>query len=104
MSSRASCSAHGRVSTSGYFFPGVRGEGQRIAIPIDAAQTRDALSRLLDLAAAGLFPHAVSKEDCRFCEYAAICGGAEAAAARSKDKLAAATEPALLAFRELHEE
>ena len=34
----------GRVSTSGYFFPGVRGEGQRIAIPIDAAQTRDALS------------------------------------------------------------
>jgi len=94
----------GRVSTSGYFFPGVRGEGQRIAIPIDAAQTRDALSRLLDLAAAGLFPHAVSKEDCRFCEYAAICGGAEAAAARSKDKLAAATEPALVAFRELHEE
>ena len=104
MSSRASCSAHGRVSTSGYFFPGVRGEGQRIAIPVDAAETRDALSRLLDLAAGGLFPHAASKDDCRFCEFTAICGGAEEAASRSKDKLAAAADAVLIAFRELHQE
>jgi RecB family exonuclease len=94
----------GRVSTSGYFFPGVKGEGQRITVRVDAAETRDALSRLLDLAAAGLFPHAVSKEDCRFCEFDAICGGAERAAARGKAKLAAAVDAPLVRFRELHEE
>jgi RecB family exonuclease len=94
----------GRVSTSGYFFPGVRGEGQRIALRIDAAETRDALSRLLGLVAAGMFPHAMSKDDCRFCDYAAICGSAEEAAERSKVKLLAADEAELVAFRELHDE
>jgi ATP-dependent helicase/nuclease subunit B len=94
----------GRVSISGYFFPGVRGEGQRIAIRVDAGETRDALSRLLGLVAAGMFPHAMSKDDCRFCDYAAICGGAAEAAGRSREKLEAASEAELVAFRELHDE
>ena len=33
----------GRVSASGYFFPGVSGEGQRITLPLDAPRTRDVL-------------------------------------------------------------
>ena len=94
----------GRVSTSGYFFPGVKGEGQRIAVRLDAAETRDTLSRLLDLTAAGVFPHATSKDDCRFCEFDAICGGAEEAAARGREKLTAAADALLVRFRELHEE
>jgi ATP-dependent helicase/nuclease subunit B len=98
------CGRPGRVSTSGYFFPGVRGEGQRIAIRVDASETTNALSRLLGLVSAGMFPHAMSKDDCRFCDYAAICGGAEEAAARSKDKLFAAGDAELVAFRELHDE
>jgi ATP-dependent helicase/nuclease subunit B len=89
----------GRVSSSGYFFPGVRGEGQRFSVRVDPAATRDALGRLLDLAAAGLFPHTVSKDDCRFCEFDVICGGAEEASGRSKEKLSAATESALVRFR-----
>ena len=94
----------GRVSESGYFFPGVRGEGQRITLPLDASRARDALTRLLDLTAAGMFPHATSDDDCRFCEFDSICGGAAGTAERSKEKLAAAEDAALVAFRELHEE
>ncbi|HEY1434938.1 MAG TPA: PD-(D/E)XK nuclease family protein, partial [Thermoanaerobaculia bacterium] len=92
------------VSRSGYFFPGRKGEGRRMPMAIDASQTRDVLVRLLGLLRAGAFPHASSKDDCRYCDYEAVCGGAIRAAARSKEKLARATLPVLTAFREIHGE
>jgi hypothetical protein len=92
----------GRVSRSGYFFPGRKGEGQRMTIPVDAAETGLALSRLFDLAGAGLFPHATSKTGCKFCEFEAVCGGSAEASEASQRKLAAATDPLLTAFRQLH--
>jgi hypothetical protein len=45
----------------------------------------------------------VSDEDCRFCDFGPICGGAIEAGIRSEKKLAAATDPALVGFRELNE-
>ena len=92
------------VSRSGYFFPGRRGEGQRLRMDLDPALTRDVLTRLMDLLRAGAFPHATDEEDCRFCENSAVCGGAAAAAARSKPKLEKTTLPVLVAFREIHVE
>jgi len=92
----------GRVSRSGYFFPGRKGEGQRVTIPVDAAETGRALSSLFDLAGAGLFPHAASRLGCRFCDFEAVCGGSAEASQASRRKLAAATDPILSAFRELH--
>jgi ATP-dependent helicase/nuclease subunit B len=92
----------GRVSLSGYFFPGRKGEGQRVTIPVDAEETGRALSRLFDLAGAGLFPHAASKLGCRFCEFESVCGGPEASSEASQRKLAAATDTILTAFRQLH--
>ena len=59
--------------------------------------------RLLDLLRAGLFPHAMAKDDCKYCDYESVCGGAFEAAGRSKAKLAGTTLPALAAFREIHE-
>jgi ATP-dependent helicase/nuclease subunit B len=93
-----------RVSQSGYFFPGRKGEGQRMTVPVDARETGEALSRLFDLAASGMFPHAVSPEDCRFCEFQEVCGGAAEASAVAGRKLAASTDPVLRAFRQLHAE
>ena len=93
-----------RVSQSGYFFPGRKGEGQRVTIRVDPDETRDALSRLFDLVAAGMFPHAVSEEDCKFCDFGKICGGAAAASARAGHKLDQTTDPTLTAFRQLHDE
>ena len=94
----------GRVSKSGYFFPGRKGEGVRMSIPLDHRGTKEVLGKLFDLLAKGMFPHALSKEDCRFCEYGTICGGAEIASARAKEKLAGPADPVLAAFREMNDE
>ncbi len=94
----------GRVSRSGYVLPGRKGEGQRILTPLDRAQACDVLGRLFDLVAAGMFPHTASKGDCPSCKLAAVCGGAEKASDRAKVKLDRATDPRLIAFREIHVE
>ncbi len=94
----------GKVSQSGYFFPGRKGEGQRMLAPVERSETREVLRRLFDLLAAGMFPHALSSDDCKFCPYEEICGGAKAASARAREKLAADTHPALTEFRKLHAE
>ncbi len=99
---RAGCP--GKVSRSGYFFPGRKGEGQRMLAPVDRAQTREVLRRLFDLLAAGMFPHALSEEDCKFCPYQAICGGAKLASERACEKLASDTHAVLTEFRKLHAE
>jgi ATP-dependent helicase/nuclease subunit B len=72
------------VSRSGYFFPGRKGEGQRMPMALDLRETREVLARLLGLLRAGTFPHATDKEDCRYCDYEAVCGGALAARRRGK--------------------
>ncbi|MEP6994542.1 MAG: PD-(D/E)XK nuclease family protein [Acidobacteriota bacterium] len=92
------------VSRSGYFFPGRKGEGQRMPMALDLTETREVLARLLDLLRAGAFPHAAEKDDCRYCDYEAVCGGPIAAAKRAKAKLAKAGLPVLQAFREIHGE
>ena len=92
------------VSRSGYFFPGRKGEGQRMPMALDLAETRNVLVRLLDLLRAGTFPHAAEKDDCRYCDYETVCGGPFAAAARSRAKLETTTLPVLKAFREIHGE
>lgn len=91
----------GSVSRSGYFFPGRKGQGQRFELPIEAEKTRGVLNALLDLLAAGAFPHSPDPEDCRFCEYAPICGGRERAAQRSRAKLATTADPILRAWGKL---
>src|SRR5262249_45530348 len=56
------------VSRSGYFFPGRKGEGQRMTMALDFEETRRVLGRLLDLLRSATFPHATDKEDCRYCD------------------------------------
>jgi ATP-dependent helicase/nuclease subunit B len=94
----------GSVSRSGYFFPGRKGEGQRMPMTLDLGGTRRILGHLLDLLRAGTFPHAVDKEDCRYCDYEAVCGGPLAAGPRAREKLGKSTLPVLQAFREIHGE
>ncbi len=93
-----------RVAHSGYFFPGRRGEGQRFRMPLDLEKTRDTLNRLMDLLAAGAFPHALAPGDCGFCDYESVCGGVGPASERAKAKLASPPLDALRAFREMHDE
>ena len=94
----------GVVSRSGYFFPGRKGEGQRMVSPLDRGKAREVLGRLFDLLAAGMFPHAVTPDDCKFCDFETVCGGAKEASARAKTKLDASTNEVLASFRKLHAE
>ncbi len=94
----------GKVSRSGYFFPGRKGEGQRMAVPVDRVQTREALERLFDLLGRGMFPHALSESGCRFCDYESVCGGKKEASERAREKLAGTADPVLAAFRDLNDE
>ena len=94
----------GRVSRSGYVFPGWKGEGQRFLTRLDRQETREVLGRLFDLLAAGKFPHALSEDDCKNCDFESICGGARWAAERAGEKLANTADPVLAAFRNLHVE
>ncbi|MFH1566952.1 MAG: PD-(D/E)XK nuclease family protein, partial [Gemmatimonadota bacterium] len=65
----------GRVRRSGYFFPGERGRGLRVAAaPPAPAALAEVLEPLLELAAGGLYPHVQKRgEECRFCEYRTVC-------------------------------
>ncbi len=94
----------GKVSRSGYFFPGRKGEGQRMIVPVDRGETRDVLGKLFDLLARGMFPHALTQDGCKYCDYEAICGGKRMASERAAEKLAAHPDPVLAAFRDLNAE
>jgi PD-(D/E)XK nuclease superfamily protein len=93
-----------KVSQSGYFLPGRRGEGQRIIMPIDRSEASRVLGRLFDLVAAGMFPHAISEDDCKNCELQQVCGGAKPACRRAKQKVEKSVDAVLCAFREIHAE
>jgi ATP-dependent helicase/nuclease subunit B len=68
--------AHPRVTESGYFFPTRRGEGREIMVgPFDRGKLRELLSDLLALISNGYFV-TTTKDDCSFCDFAPVCGGA----------------------------
>ncbi|NIQ39052.1 MAG: hypothetical protein GTN81_10735 [Proteobacteria bacterium] len=65
----------GRVVTSGYFFPGPRGEGQRVVKKQDRSALNRVLRTLFHLLREGVFPYALDSDDCRFCDYQCVCEG-----------------------------
>jgi hypothetical protein len=62
----------GRVSLSGYYFPTVKGRGERIAKPAHQTMLETALNHLFDLAGSGWFPQG-DLDRCKFCDYPSIC-------------------------------
>ena len=93
----------GRVSESGYFFPGRRGLGERFTISPSAEETRRTLNTLFDLLAAGAFLHSPEKDsDCFVCrDLTGFCPDREEAGRRSSTLLKDAKNPVLTAWRNL---
>ncbi len=77
----------GRVTRSGYFFPGLKGEGQRIAKPQDTLALEKVLGTLFGLLRDGIFPYAPDPDFCGFCDYRCVCKGPEKANAQTQMKL-----------------
>lgn len=62
------------VNEGGYIFPSTKGEGQRIIrSPIDRQTLAAILDGLFELMANGCFNMSDSLEDCKFCDYPAVC-------------------------------
>lgn len=77
-----------RVVRSGYFFPGPKGEGQRIEpVKQNREEVYDVLSDLFELLRNGVFPTSADSDQCGFCDYSDICGGKDVAPLRSGEKL-----------------
>jgi len=65
-----------RVTESGYFFPTRRGEGREIMVKMfDRDKLRELLADLLGLVGAGYFV-TTTRDDCGYCDFVSVCGGA----------------------------
>jgi ATP-dependent helicase/nuclease subunit B len=70
------------VSGGGYYFPTVRGRGERVIRPMAGTAPLAAVLRdLFELVRAGAFVHTATADDCRFCEVSRACGPDPAARA-----------------------
>ncbi|MGE5237440.1 MAG: PD-(D/E)XK nuclease family protein [Chloroflexota bacterium] len=74
------------VEKSGYFFPTERGAGRRVTREPDDKSLREVLDALFDILRSGAFVPAGDKENCRFCDYANVCGETVVEDAKRKAK------------------
>jgi RecB family exonuclease len=65
----------GTVRSSGYYFVSRKGEGRRFAIATGPGELEQVLELLCDVAGSGTFLHA-APNDCRYCDFEAVCGAA----------------------------
>jgi hypothetical protein len=90
------------VAWSSYYFPTVRGRGERVRRPQDdSAKVAAVLRDLFDVLATGTYLHANDKGDCRFCAFQRACGTDPAT--RAQQKLKNAANGALDAYRRLRD-
>jgi ATP-dependent helicase/nuclease subunit B len=90
------------VERFGYFFPGVRAHGLRIDWEVDKlAAGMTTVERLCSLVADGTYPATDNVDDCRYCDYATICGDVQRVTAQSKEMLERDDLVRLRRFREL---
>ena len=78
-----------RVSKFGYYFPSLKGRGVRIVTDAErAGKGVEILQGLCRMMKHGCFPATTSaKEDCKYCEYSAICGDVDTVTAQSVKKI-----------------
>jgi len=93
----------GRVAESGYYFPTVKGRGERIAKVSDQASLETTLNHLFDVVGSGWFPQG-DLERCKFCEFPSICQKTKESVEEQRAQCAAnADDPAVDAWIRLQE-
>ncbi|MDX9755179.1 MAG: PD-(D/E)XK nuclease family protein [bacterium] len=90
------------VKKFGFFFPGVKGKGERLEwTPDELMAGLNILHTLTRIVATGAFIQTDSVEDCTSCDYRLICGDPEQIAQRSAAKLANDLNTRIRPFRDL---
>lgn len=65
----------GRVNGGSYYFPTMRGGGERISKPLSNSRAiLSVLADLLDVMAAGAFPNTQDEQTCKYCDFQRACG------------------------------
>jgi ATP-dependent helicase/nuclease subunit B len=91
-----------RVVSFEYFFPSPKERGGKLSLDAnEISRAKTQLSALCELARQGRFPTTNDKEDCRYCEFARVCGSAEQVAKRCAGKLENFEDEQLELYREL---
>jgi len=90
------------VRLFGYFFPGLRGRGERVRYSREELGTGLRVIELLcELARRGAYVQTDSASDCERCGFSEVCGDASEVARRTRLKLCVGGDPVLAPFREL---
>lgn len=88
------------VDSFGYFFPNPNSEGLRLRWTRGELRGGDEIMRhICDSIAAGVFVATTNKEDCRFCDYVAVCGDVESVTCESFRKAAHPINQVLVPIR-----
>jgi hypothetical protein len=88
----------------GFFFPSRKAWGERLMWSADElSEGGEYIEKLCRIAASGCFLSTNEKEDCKFCDYLAVCRDPAAAAEARKSKLNNQNNHTLKPFRELRE-
>jgi len=96
---REEIAADAAIERSGYFFPGVRGRGERLTwTREELSDWRSVVDALCRVAHEGAFLRTVEPDRCRYCDYLPACGEEPAAA---REKLAREANHALAPLLEL---
>ena len=96
---REEVAADAAIERFGYFFPGVRGRGERLTwTGEELSQWRYVVDALCRVAHEGAFLRTVEPDRCRYCDFLSLCGEEPAAACK---KLASRSNSALAPLLEL---
>ncbi len=88
----------------GYFFPGVKAEGEFIKYsPQQLADAKGVIDRLCRSLAGGAFPASETGESCTYCDFSGICGDPERVAENAKRKLDNPKNRVLIPLREVRD-
>lgn len=90
------------VKSFGFFFPGRRGAGRRISWSREQLEPGSVLlSQLCEAIRKGAFLATNNSDDCKYCEYQAICGDVDEVALASHRKLENPSNQDLIPFKQL---
>jgi hypothetical protein len=83
----------------GYFFPSIKGKGERISWPkLELSEGITILDKLCELASNGAFPHSHDSKDCLFCDHTEL---SDTEINGLQEKMGDESNESLAPFREL---
>jgi ATP-dependent helicase/nuclease subunit B len=86
---------------SEYMFLSAREQGRRVRMPDTRTELPLVLELLRSLIAGGVFPHATDNKECRYCDFAELCGEAGSVSRQSARKMENVENTVLETFRRM---